>query len=139
MKRRVLVDTGPLVAFFNRRDAHHAWTLEQLGDIEPPLLTCEAVLSEACFLLSKYGTAASDLFDLLTRGLITTAFELQPQVGRVQEILERYADLPTSLADACLVRMAEIHAGSPVLTLDSDFRIYRIHGRKVIPSILPPA
>ena len=45
--------------------------------------------------------------------------------------------LPMSLADACLVRMAELHSGSTVLTVDSDFTVYRMHGRRVIPVILP--
>jgi predicted nucleic acid-binding protein len=134
---RLLIDTGPLVAFLNRRDRHHPWTKRQLADAKSPLLTCEAVLSEACFLLHRQARSADAVLDLLERGLLKVAFDLNEEAIRVREIMARYANLPASLADACLVRMAEIYAGSRLLTLDSDFQIYRMHGRKVLPTILP--
>ena len=56
MKENVLLDTGPLVAFLNRRDKFHNWALAQWDQIKPPMLTCEAVISEACFLLAQTGT-----------------------------------------------------------------------------------
>ena len=137
MKRPVLLDTGPLVAFLNRRDQYHGWAREQLAGVEPPLLTCESVLSEACFLLRDHHRGPEAVVDLVARGLVAVPFDLEQEALRVQEIVARYADLPAALADACLVRMAELHAGSRVLTLDSDFRIYRMHDRKVIPAIMP--
>lgn len=132
-----LVDTGPLVAFLNHRDRYHQWTVEQLASLEPPLLTCESVLSEAFFLLRNLKGGPRALADLLKRGLVEVRFDLGSETGRVLEILANYTDLPASLADACLVRMAEIFSGSAVLTLDSDFEIYRIHGRQPVPVILP--
>ena len=50
---RIVIDAGPLVALLNRRDRHHAWVREVLGTVEPPVFTCEAVISEACFLLAR--------------------------------------------------------------------------------------
>ena len=51
MRKKVLIDTGCLVAFINQREKLHSWTIEEWKMIEPPLLTCEAVITEACFLL----------------------------------------------------------------------------------------
>ena len=55
-----------------------------------------------------------------------------------EELLRRYRNVPMSLADACLVRLSELYGDCAVLTLDSDFRIYRRHGRQVIPVLAPP-
>lgn len=134
---KVLVDTGPLVAFFNRRDRFHSWTQQQLATLDPPLHTCEPVLSETCFLLRRQEKGPRAVLDLIDRGLLRVAFQLEEEVTRVRQIMTRFADLPASLADACLVRMAEIHSGSRILTFDSDFTVYRMHDRKVIPLISP--
>lgn len=137
MRANVLVDTGPLVAFLNRRDRYHTWILQKLAEIEPPLHTCEAVISETCFLLRGQSAGGRAVLELLEQGLLEAAFDLGQEVSRVRVIIERYANVPAALADACLVRMAELRAGSRLLTLDSDFRIYRMHDRKVIPLIMP--
>ena len=132
-----LVDTGPLVALCNQRDADHDWTIATLGSITGPLTTCEAVLTEACFLLKQQFGGAEELFELLKRGLLQIRFNLDAEHERVGQLLKRYADLPTSLADACLVRMAEVIPTSRVMTLDRDFLVYRRHGRQVIPLLAP--
>lgn len=137
MRRAVIVDTGPLVAFLNRRDTHHGWAQRMLAEIEPPLLTCEAVLSEACFLVRKLDGGAWSILQLVARGLVTTPFRLAEETTRVQALLKSYANVPMSLADACLVAMAERHSKSTVLTTDSDFTIYRKNGRQAVPALLP--
>ena len=133
----VLLDTGPLVAFLNRRDRYHIWAKAQLAVIRPPLLTCEAVLSETCFLLRKLDGGTDAVFRLLEREMITVRFRLDEEVQAVRKLMARYGRIPMSLADACLVRMTEQHSGSALLTLDPDFRIYRRHGRQVIPALTP--
>lgn len=105
--------------------------------IEPPLLTCEAVLSEACFLLRRQRNGPEAVLALVEEGPIAASFPLQDEAGSIKKLLARYADMPISLADACLVRMAERTSGSTLLTIDSDFTIYRMHGRQVIPIIIP--
>jgi predicted nucleic acid-binding protein len=137
MRREVILDTGPLVAFLNRRDRYHSWAAEQLGRIETPLYTCEAVLSEACFLLRKLEGGSDAVLEFVHRGLVTISFALEPEVAPVRELMRRFSNVPMSLADACLVRMTELRAGSLLLTLDRDFRVYRKHGRLIIPTIMP--
>jgi predicted nucleic acid-binding protein len=132
-----LVDTGPLVAFCDQRDKHHDWTVATLGSISGPLTTCEAVLTEACFLLKQQFDGAEEIFELLNRGLLQIRFDLAVEHERVGQLLKRYGDLPTSLADACLVRMAEVFPTSRVMTIDRDFLVYRRHGRQVIPLLAP--
>jgi len=137
MKPKVLVDTGPLVAFFNRRDRYHSWAVAQLAAVEPPVYTCEAVLSETCFLLATHSRGGEAVLELIYRGLVMTPFRLQDEVIAVRKLLARYTNVTISLADACLVRMTELYEDRAVLTLDRDFKVYRKHGRQVIPTIMP--
>lgn len=132
-----ILDTGPLVAFVNARDRHHRWAKAELGTVRPPLYTCEAVLSEVSFLLERGGIRGSIPVEMLSRGLFDASFSLADQTTRVTELMRRYSDQPMSLADACLVRMTELHSDCVVLTLDSDFEIYRRHGRRRIPVRMP--
>ncbi len=137
MRAPILLDTGPLVAFLKRHDHYHAWALRELNAIEPPLLTCEAVLSEACFLLRHDRDGPATVVSLLHDGLLKIGFDLQAEITALRRLLRRYGDRRVSLADACLIRMAELHAGGIVLTVDRDFRIYRMNGRQVIPTRMP--
>lgn len=132
-----LLDAGPLVAFLNRRDRYHEWALAQWARAEPPFLTCEAVLAEACFLLRRSSGGTQAVMQLLARGIVTAPFGLEEEAPAVAKLLFRYASVPMSLADACLVRMAERYPSGIVMTLDRDFRIYRKNGRQVIPTRMP--
>lgn len=135
----VLADTGPIVAYLNRRDRHHAWAVERFRQLRPPLLTCEAVLSEAVFLLRSTPGGGERVMDLVRRGVVRAAFALQDESAAVGGLLRRYGSLPMDLADACIVRMSEQHTDCMVLTVDTEFRdIYRRNGRQVIPTSLPP-
>ncbi|MGO9465114.1 MAG: type II toxin-antitoxin system VapC family toxin [Isosphaeraceae bacterium] len=133
----VLLDTGPLIALIDRRDRHHAWAVAQFDQILPPLFTCEAVLTEACYLAPRAGRPGEDPLLLLERGVLRLAFNLSDNFGQVSALMRRYASVPMALADACLVRMSELVVDSVVMTLDSDFRIYRRHKRQKIPVLLP--
>jgi predicted nucleic acid-binding protein len=137
MKTKVILDAGPLVAFLNRRDNCHAWAVEQFGRIEPPLLTCESVLSEACFILAKARPGNDKVLELLERGVLAIRFRVNDHVEALTKLRKKYADAPMSLADACLVRMAETSPGSVVFTLDAHFRIYRKSNRQKIPCLTP--
>jgi len=138
MRRGVLLDTGPLVASINRRDRYHEWTKSQLAEIEPPLFTCEAVLAEACFLLRRLRGGSSTVAEFVDRRIIEIPFRVDAHVKSLATLIDKYSNVPMSLADACLVRMSEILDNSVVFTLDQDFKIYRKHGRQVIPTVMPP-
>jgi uncharacterized protein len=137
MKNTVILDTGPLVSIIDRRDKDHLWTRSQWNGIQPPLLTCESVISEACFLLRSNFNSIAAIMELLRRGIVRIDFHLEKHAEPVALLLKKYANLPISLADACLVRMAETIPGSAILTLDGDFRIYRKSNRTVVPAIMP--
>ncbi len=136
-KRVVLLDTGPLVSFLAEGLTHHAWAVEQWKQLRPPMLTCEPVLTEAAFFLKREGRDTDVLFALLERGVIRIGLAVKDQQADLRALMRRYRNRPMSLADACLVRLAEIHGTAEVLTLDGDFRIYRRHGNKVIPVRMP--
>jgi len=137
VRRRVIVDTGPLVALVDRRDRYHEWASAQLGPAATPLLTCEPVLTEACFLLSALRGGSEAVLELVSRGAVLISFNLGEEATTVSRLLARYASVPMTLADASLVRMSERLAGSVVATLDGDFAIYRRHGRQIVPTLMP--
>jgi predicted nucleic acid-binding protein len=133
----VIVDAGPLVAFLDEREAHHAWVVDQFRSLAPPFLTCEPVLTEAFYLVSRLRNGSRRFFELLATSVVSVEFAMMAEREALATLVRKYADLPMSLADACLVRMAEINADSTVFTLDHHFRIYRKHGRQLIPTIMP--
>jgi predicted nucleic acid-binding protein len=135
MAGNLLVDAGFLVALLSRRDSHHPWAVSQATQYPPPWRTCEAVLSEAFHILGKRGTPA--LSALLQRRALLVNFDFSDDMESVLKLLQKYADVPMSLADACLVRMTETFSDPIILTTDPDFRVYRRHSRQVIPSVMP--
>ena len=102
-----------------------------------PLLTSEAVLTEALHLLRRDGCDGDDLFALTQAGIVTIGLRFDDEQTALRELMRRYRNVPMSLADATLVRLSEVHRDSRIFTLDSDFRIYRRHGNKVIPVLMP--
>ena len=135
----VVVDTGPIVALLDADEAHHDWARDQFDSLAPPLLTCEAVLSETSFLLQRVGADPGIPLTLVERGVLRVERLLDSgedalAIGR---LIRRYRNVPMSFADACLVRLVERTERASVLTLDSDFRIYRQVRRRVIPLLIP--
>jgi uncharacterized protein len=135
MARSALVDAGFLVALLSRRDANHSWAAAQASRLPPPWMTCEAVLSEASHLLGARRTGS--LASLLRRGAVVCRYRFADDMEAVLKLLEKYTDVPMSFADACLVRLTETLNDPVLLTTDTDFRIYRRHGRQMIPCVLP--
>ena len=137
MNSRLLLDTGPLVALLSARDRYHAWARQAFARVSAPMLTCEPVLSEAWYLLRDAPAGQSALLQFLERKLLVVEFSLTAELAAVRRLITRYRDQPMSLADACLVRMAELFDDGRVLTLDSDFAVYRKNGRQAIGLIAP--
>ena len=101
------------------------------------MLTCEPALSEAAFVVGRLGGDPTAVPALVEKGVLRIEFSVQEQAPYLVALMRRYAQVPMSLTDACLVRMAELLDDALVLTFDSDFRIYRKHSRKVIPLLAP--
>ena len=137
MLQQVIVDTSALVASIDQSERHHEWVVQQLEQIEPPLLTCEAVVSETWFLLGRVRGAREAFLPYLEQGQVQVVFSLESELASVLTIMKRYESVPASLADAELVRMAELYPRSSVFTLDSDFQIYRKYRDTPIPLIFP--
>src|SRR5689334_8138361 len=123
-----IVDTGPLVAFIDRSERHHHWAVAQLEDLDPPLLVCESVLAEAMHLLARFPRGQDALYELLENDALRVAFRIDEHLMVLRRLQQKYRDQPMSLADACVVRMAEMHERHVVFTLESDFTVYRKHG-----------
>jgi uncharacterized protein len=135
MARNVIVDAGFLVALISSRDACHSWAVAQTPQFSPSWHTCEAVLSEAFHLIGVQGMSAMSA--LLRRVAVVVNFELAGNLDPVLRLVNKYASVPMSFADACIVRMTENLSDCVVLTTDADFRLYRRHGRQIIPSVTP--
>ena len=134
-EKNVLVDASFLVALINRRDANHAWAAGQALLLPAPWQTCESAFSEALYTLGNPGSPR--LVELLMLRAVISSFQLADHVDEVVSVLRKHEDVPMSLADACLVRMTEILSNPILLTTDSDFRVYRRHGRQAIPCMMP--
>jgi len=135
MAASVLVDAGFILALIDRRDGHHDWAVAQSARFARPWLTCEAAASEAFHLLGSEGVGSLGL--LFRRASLRAAFRFDEHAEPVLRLMDKYANVPMSFADACLVRMTETFADPILLTTDSDFRIYRRHSRHVVPCVLP--
>ncbi len=137
MTKTVIADTGSLVALIDKREQHHEWAKAQTRNLQIPFLTCEAVISEACFLLKNVHDGRQTVLSYLSNGVLEIDFDLTTEVERVAALMKRYESVPMSFADACLVRMSEQHANAIVFTLDSDFWIYRRNEKDNIELAIP--
>ena len=139
MAHRVLVDAGPIIALLDRRDTHHQSARQQLAHLRHPLVTCEAVISEAFFLLAPVRGGTSALAELLRDQLVRVDpdFSFCEHLDEILDNMERYKNVPMSFANACLVRMTEIERDSLVFTTDRDFLTYRRNRRERIQLISP--
>ncbi|MBD2577081.1 PIN domain-containing protein [Oscillatoria sp. FACHB-1406] len=137
MTRATILDTGVLIAYLMPKDKFHTWAVSQLSQISTPVLTNEAVITEACFLAQRIHNGQETILKLIKQGHIIIPFNLSQEIEAIENLMKRYASVPMSLADACLVRMSEMYENSQILTLDSDFTIYRKQRNQRIPAIVP--
>lgn len=132
-----LVDTGPLIALFDRSDRHHAWAQRVFSELRGPLVTCEAVVAEVSFLCARNRLSAKPLHALVAGESLRVAPVLSEHPAAVVKLLQRYASVPMSVADACLVWLHDEVPRSVVLTCDSDFRIYRRSRNRSVEALAP--
>ena len=121
----VLLDTGVIVALLDRSEGAHHACAEAVNELQAPLITCEAVIAESCYLLRNLRGAPEVIIENVASGIFQIPFQLSPEVAGVRQILRKYKDRKIDLADACLIRLADEFESAEILTLDKDFTIYR--------------
>jgi len=134
---KIIADAATIVALIDKRDSFHQWASTQVANLPIPFFTCEAVISESCYLLHNIHQGEKTVLTYLKKGILRIDFSLSNEIEAVENLMQKYKSVPMSLADACLVRMSELMDNSTVFTLDSDFHIYRKNGRQKIPLIIP--
>lgn len=126
----VLLDTGVIVALLDRGENFHQVCAAAIRELEAPLITCEAVLAESCYLLRNLPGAAEAVIENVAAGIFQIPFQLPREAPAVQQALRKYRDRKIDLADACLICLAEEFGTADILTLDKDFEVYRWSRRK---------
>lgn len=135
--KRIIADASTIVALIDKRDEFHQWTSSQAENLPIPFSTCEAVISESCFLLHNIYQGEKTVLTYLKKGILQIDFSLSNEIEVIESLMRKYENVPMSLADACLVRMSEQIENSVVFTTDSDLHIYRRNGKRKIDSIIP--
>jgi predicted nucleic acid-binding protein len=128
--RRILLDTGALVALLDRSERHHRVCLDFFSAYRGDVLTTEPVLTEALYLLNRTPNAIKACFDFILQGGATLVPQSSSSLRRSAELMKTYADTPMDFADATLVALAEETDAREVFTLDRrGFSAYRIRRR----------
>lgn len=136
--RTILLDTGVIVALLDRTERNHAACMEAIAEAAAPLVTCEAVIAESCYLLRGHAGAAAAILENVRTGVFRIPLQLSQAAGSLQRLYRKYRDREMDLADACLVHLAgELETGD-ILTLDPDFEIYRWGSNKRFRFLLHP-
>ena len=121
----ILLDTGCIVALLDRSEQHHRHCAEVISSLVAPLVTCEAVIAESCYLLRGLAGAAQAVLENVESGAFLIPYRLAGNAARVRKLISKYASVPMDFADACLVDLASQFETGRILTLDADFRLYR--------------
>jgi predicted nucleic acid-binding protein len=135
--KRVLLDTGVIVALLDRSERYHARCAQALESLEQPLATCEAVIAESCYLLRTIPGAAETVLANVEQGIFQIPMQLNQAAAPIRAILRKYRDVPADLADACLIHMADELETGEILTLDSDFARYRWRRNRAFQLLIP--
>ena len=133
----VLLDSSVIAALFDRRERYHRQCAELVAGLHRPLTTCEAVISESCYLLAAIPGAPEYVLRNVVEGVFSIPFQFSDSASEVLAIFEKYRDLPASLADACLIQMADEFDTGDILTLDSDFKHYRWRRNRSFRLLIP--
>lgn len=137
MAALIVVDAGPLVALLDATEREHRRIAQAVKGLPGPFVTAEPALAEACFLLRHVKDGPLTVLRLVRDGLVRVGLAVEPEAVALEALMTKYADVPMSLADACLVRLAELNASARVLTFDSDFHVYRRHRNRRIELVAP--
>jgi predicted nucleic acid-binding protein len=133
----VLLDTGVIVALLDRNERYHAACSEAMRGLERPLVTCEAVIAESCYLLRGLSGAAETILENVARGVFQVPFQISRSAAAVRSTLRKYREVAADFADACLIQFAEELDTGDIFTLDSDFRFYRWRRNRAFNLLVP--
>ena len=134
--KKILIDSGPLIALFDSSDKYHLKALEFVKQNRLPLLTTLASITETLHLLDFHRDAQIDFLEWVSRGGVEIHGIENQEFQRIKEITRKYRDLPMDFADSCLVHLAEKRGLDAIATIDRDFTIYRINGKKNLKTIM---
>ena len=121
----VLLDASFIVALLDRSESLHKTCARTIREVQAPLVTCEAVITESCYLLRNLSGASEAVIENVAAGIFQVPFQLSRETAAVKQLLRKYKDRKIDLADACLIRLADQFGTADILTLDRDFAIYR--------------
>jgi predicted nucleic acid-binding protein len=121
----VLLDTGFIIALLDRSESLHKTCARTIREVQAPLVTCEAVITESCYLLRNLSGASEAVIENIAAGIFQIPFQLSRETAAVKQLLRKYKDRKIDLADACLIRLADQFGTADILTLDRDFAVYR--------------
>lgn len=133
----VLLDTSFIVALLHRRAERHEECAAAVSDLNRPFVTCDAVITESCYLLQRAPQAVDAVLANVESGLFQVSLRLAEAASAIREIMLKYRDLPASFADACLIHLADECSTGDILTLDSDFLTYRWRKTRVFQPLVP--
>jgi predicted nucleic acid-binding protein len=133
----VLLDTGVIVALLDRSERHHADCVDALDGVRGPLVTCEPVIAEACYLTRSIPGAPEAILQNVADGTFQIPIQLSHCAAAIQRILKKYRDQAIDLADACLIHLASELQTGDILTLDNDFKVYRWGTKRTFNPVSP--
>ena len=128
--RRILMDSGPLIALFDRSDRYHAASVAFIKTNRAELITTLASITETLHLLDFNRNAQTDFLTWVNAGEVTIEPITADNLLRIKELIIKYSDLPMDFADACLVFLGERLTISEITTIDRDFDVYRLKGKR---------
>lgn len=128
--RKILIDSGPLIALFDRNDKYHLASVEFIKNNKSELITTIASITETLHLLDFSRNAQIDFLGWVNAGALNIEQITSSDIARIKELTIKYSDLPMDFADACLVLLGEKLNISSIATIDRDFDVYRLKGKK---------
>jgi predicted nucleic acid-binding protein len=134
--KKILIDSGPLIALFDASDGFHDASVKFIKSNKYPLITTIASITEVLHLLDFNRNAQIDFMEWIHRGGVEIYNIENKDFYRLKVLTEKHSDLPMDFADACLVYLAEKLSIDTIATIDRDFTVYRIKGRKKFKMIL---
>lgn len=134
--KRTLIDSGPLIALFDRNDKYHLASVKFIKDNNSELITTLASVTETLHLLDFNRSAQIDFLGWVNAGAVTLEPIASEDLQRIKELTIKYSDLPMDFADACLVFLGEKFNINEIATIDRDFDVYRLKGKKAFTTLI---